>query len=52
MDEDSVKKMKESLNGSTGHSRVSGAEDKKPAKATVLQKDVSDDVPCEFWSKA
>eukprot|EP00064_Thunnus_orientalis_P012228 superscaffoldBa00001851_g12262 len=40
MDEGSVRRRKESQNGSTGHSVNSQAEDKQPVKATVLQKDV------------
>lgn len=41
MDEDSIRKRKESQNGSTGHSIDSHAQDKQLMKATVLQKDVS-----------
>ncbi|XP_035484255.2 b(0,+)-type amino acid transporter 1 isoform X1 [Scophthalmus maximus] len=40
MDEDSIRKRKESQNGSTGHSIDSHAQDKQLMKATVLQKDV------------
>ncbi|XP_053174477.1 b(0,+)-type amino acid transporter 1 [Scomber japonicus] len=40
MGEDSIRKRKESKNGSTGLSVDSQAEDKLPVKATVLQKDV------------
>lgn len=41
MGEDSIRKRKESKNGSTGFSEDSKAEDKQRTKATVLQKDVS-----------
>ncbi|XP_040893201.1 b(0,+)-type amino acid transporter 1 [Toxotes jaculatrix] len=40
MDENSIRKRKESQNGSTGHSVDSHTTDKQPVKATVLQKDV------------
>ncbi|XP_018522493.1 b(0,+)-type amino acid transporter 1 [Lates calcarifer] len=38
--EESIRKRKESQNGSTGHSVDSPAKDKQTVKATVLQKDV------------
>lgn len=41
MDEDRSMKRKESQNGSTGHGLECLTKDKKPVKATVLQKDVS-----------
>ncbi|XP_041795497.1 b(0,+)-type amino acid transporter 1-like [Chelmon rostratus] len=40
MDEDRIGERKESQNGSTGHKVDCQAKDKKPVKATVLQKDV------------
>ncbi|TKS69900.1 b(0,+)-type amino acid transporter 1 [Collichthys lucidus] len=40
MDEGSIRKRKESQNGSTGHSMDCQTKDKQPEKATVLQKDV------------
>lgn len=41
MDEGHLKKRKESPNGSICHSGDNQTTDKKPEKATVLQKDVS-----------
>ncbi|KAM9366870.1 b(0,+)-type amino acid transporter 1 [Symphorus nematophorus] len=40
MDENSIKKRKESQNGPTGHSVDCQTKDKEPVKATVLQKEV------------
>ncbi|XP_041797226.1 b(0,+)-type amino acid transporter 1-like [Chelmon rostratus] len=40
MDEERIGERKESQNGSTGHKVDCQAKDKKPVKATVLQKDV------------
>nr|XP_046239218.1 b(0,+)-type amino acid transporter 1 [Scatophagus argus] len=40
MDEDSIKNRKESQNGSTGRNVDFQTKDKKPVKATVLQKDI------------
>ncbi|XP_071346123.1 b(0,+)-type amino acid transporter 1 [Trachinotus anak] len=40
MDEESIRRRKESQNGCTGHSVDSDTKDKSPVKATVLQKDV------------
>lgn len=41
MDEGSIRKRKESYNGSTGRSVNGRTKDKGPEKATVLQKEVS-----------
>ncbi|XP_031702543.1 b(0,+)-type amino acid transporter 1 isoform X1 [Anarrhichthys ocellatus] len=40
MDEGSIRRRKESQNGSTGHSLDCQTKDKQPVKATVLQKDI------------
>ncbi|XP_059201971.1 b(0,+)-type amino acid transporter 1 [Centropristis striata] len=40
MDEGSIRKRRESQNGSTGHNVDCQTKDQQPAKATVLQKDV------------
>ncbi|KAF3832443.1 hypothetical protein F7725_026108 [Dissostichus mawsoni] len=40
MDEENIRKRKESQNGSTSNNEDSQTKDKQPAKATVLQKDV------------